>query len=169
MDPHLARLKNEITDAINQLTPAQMTISRPGKWSIAEILEHLYLTYTGTTKGFGRVLSEGRSLATNATWKQRGQAFVVVSLGYMPTGRKSPAVAVPRSTPAGKISADIITAISSMDEVMNKVSATFGARSPILDHPILGPFSVHQWRKFHLVHGLHHIRQIRSLREYVRN
>jgi hypothetical protein len=34
-----------------------------------------------------------------------------------------------------------------------------------LDHPILGPLTGGQWRKFHLVHGLHHVKQIRRLRE----
>jgi hypothetical protein len=33
----------------------------------------------------------------------------------------------------------------------------------VLDHPLLGPFSIWQWRKFHLVHGLHHGKQIRNL------
>ena len=30
--------------------------------------------------------------------------------------------------------------------------------------PFLGPLSIDQWRKFHLVHGLHHVKQIRRLR-----
>jgi hypothetical protein len=36
-----------------------------------------------------------------------------------------------------------------------------------LDHPILGPFSIAQWRKFHLVHGLHHVKQIQRLKDKV--
>ncbi|MGZ7099671.1 MAG: DUF1569 domain-containing protein [Candidatus Angelobacter sp.] len=34
-----------------------------------------------------------------------------------------------------------------------------------MDHPVLGPLTAAEWRKFHLVHGLHHVKQIRSLRE----
>jgi len=30
----------------------------------------------------------------------------------------------------------------------------------ILDHPILGPLNIEQWRKFHAMHGHHHCRQI---------
>jgi hypothetical protein len=29
---------------------------------------------------------------------------------------------------------------------------------------VLGPFSIEQWRKFHLVHGRHHVKQIRQRR-----
>ncbi len=164
MDPHLSRLQSEISSAIQQLSQEQLSRSRPGKWSIAQILEHLFLTYTGTTKGLGRVLAEGHSLATKAAWKHRVGAFIVITLGHMPEGRKSPAVALPRGIPAEKIAADIIPAIGSMNEAMNQVVSALGERTPVMDHPVLGPLSIQQWRKFHLVHGLHHVGQIQKLR-----
>jgi hypothetical protein len=34
----------------------------------------------------------------------------------------------------------------------------------MLDHPILGPLTVDQWRKFHVVHTEHHVRQISQRR-----
>jgi len=164
VDPHLSRLQSEISSAIQQLSPEQLSRSRPGKWSIAQILEHLFLTYTGTTKGLGHVLAEGHSLATKATWKHRASTFIVITLGHMPEGRKSPAVALPRGIPAEKIAADIVPAIGTMNEAMNQVVSTLGERTPVMDHPVLGPLSVQQWRKFHLVHGLHHVGQIQKLR-----
>ena len=164
MDPHLSRLQSEIGSAIQQLSPEQLSRSRPGKWSIAQILEHLFLTYTGTTKGLGRVLAEGHSLATKTTWKHRASAFVVITLGHMPEGRKSPAVALPRGIPAEKIAADIIPAIGTMNEAMDQVVSALGERTPVMDHPVLGPLSIQHWRKFHLVHGLHHVGQIQKLR-----
>lgn len=91
VDHRLAKLQRELATSIAELSPEQLAHGLPGKWSTAEILEHLYLTYTGTVKGFGRVLAEGRSLALKANWRQRGRALVVVGFGYMPTGRKSPA------------------------------------------------------------------------------
>jgi hypothetical protein len=35
----------------------------------------------------------------------------------------------------------------------------------LLDHPILGPLNATQWRKLHLVHGRHHLKQLLHLRE----
>lgn len=169
MDPHLARLQIEIQSAIDGLSPNELTRSIPGKWCIAEIFEHLYLTYTGTVKGFGRLLSEGRSLATPVTWPQRGRTFVVVNLGYMPKGRKSPPAGQPRGIPADKVLSEVSSTISSMDEIMNTAVAKFGKRTRVLDHPILGALSVQQWRKFHLVHGLHHVKQIQRLRHTTAN
>jgi hypothetical protein len=51
-----------------------------------------------------------------------------------------------------------------MDRILTECEAKFGKHAKVLDHPILGPFSIAQWRKFHLVHGLHHVKQIRRLR-----
>jgi hypothetical protein len=167
MDPRLARLQREIASAISGLTPDQLRRSSPGKWCIAEILEHLYLTYTGTVKGFSRILTGGKPLASKATWTQRGRALVVVGFGYMPKGRKSPAVGLPRGIPAEKITADIDSTISDMDEVMNRCATKLGSHTKVLDHPILGALSIHEWRKFHLVHGLHHVKQMQALRAKV--
>ncbi len=40
----------------------------------------------------------------------------------------------------------------------------FGSRRRSVRHMILGPLSLAQWRRFHLVHGRHHIRQIAAIR-----
>ena len=165
MDPHLAKLERHIAAALAGLSPEQLARGVPGKWSAAEIIEHLYLTYTGTLKGLGRVLEQEKSLASKATWSDRGKAFIVVNLGYMPQGRKSPKMALPRGTPAEKVLRDVSTTIAEMDALMNRCASKFGARTKLLDHPVLGAFSIDQWRKFHLVHGMHHVKQILRLRQ----
>jgi Protein of unknown function (DUF1569) len=165
VDRYLARLKREIESATAGLSPAQLTWCTGGKWCTAEIVEHLYLTYTGTTKGFSRVMEAGKSLARKPTWRDRSRALVVVEFGYLPGGRESPPVARPRGVPAEKVMAEIGPKLAEMDELMSQCAANFGSRAKLLDHPVLGPFSVEQWRKFHLVHGLHHVKQIRRLRE----
>ena len=165
MDPHLEKLQCQIASAIERLSPEQLIRNANGKWSVVEILEHLYLTYTGTIKGCGRLLEGGKPLATKSNWKQRAQTFVVVTLGYMPTGREAPERARPRGTPAEKVVAEIASALSEMDRLLAQCAGRFGSGAKLMDHPFLGPFSIQQWRRFHLVHGLHHVKQIRHLRE----
>lgn len=165
MDPLLQRLRQEIETAIAGLSAEQLTQHRPGKWSASEVLEHLYLTYTGTAKGFQRVAEAGKPLATMQSWVQRGRALVAVGFGYLPTGRKSPAVARPRGLPPEQVRAGIAGKILEMDESIARCEAKFGKRRKLLDHPVLGPLSGVEWRKFHLVHGLHHVKQLRRLRD----
>ena len=127
---------------------------------LREVLEHLYLTYTGTLKGFERVAAGRQAAGYKQTWKQRGRTLVVVAFGYMPSGREAPPVARPRGLPPEKVLAEIGPKISEMDEIIARCEQKFGSRRKLLDHPILGPLTGSQWRKFHLVHGLHHVKQI---------
>ena len=163
MDSHLQRLQQELASAVVGLSGEQLNWHPSGKWCAAEVLEHLYLTYTGTTKGFERVAQAGESLATAQNWRQRGRTLVVVGLGYFPSGREAPAVARPRGVPIEKVLAEIGGKIAEMDEIMMRCEEKLGARSKLLDHPILGPLTAAQWRKFHLVHGRHHIKQLLRL------
>lgn len=167
MDPQLQRLQKDMADAVSGLDSEQLSWHEPGKWCAAEILEHLYLTYAGTVKGCGRLLEAGKPLCSRATLSHRVQALVVVALGYMPSGRKSPEAARPRGLPADKVSGEIQARISDMDAALTQCAAKFGSRKKVLDHPLLGPFSVAQWRKFHLVHGLHHVKQLRRLKQQI--
>ncbi len=165
MERHLARLHREIEAAVAGLSAEQLAWHPDGKWCAAEILEHLYLTYTGTAKGFGRVTEAGKSLARRATWKDRSRALVVVGFGYMPRGREAPPLSRPRGLPADKVLAEIGVKLTEMNDAMEQCALKLGATVKVLDHPVLGPLSVTQWGKFHLVHGLHHVKQIRRLRE----
>lgn len=164
MDPHLDKLQREIESAIAGLSPEQMNWHPPAKWCAAEVLEHLYLTYTGTVKGFERVAEAGKPLATAPNWKQRGRTLVVCGLGYLPSGREAPPVTRPRGVPTEKVLAEIGPVIARMDEVIRQCEEKIGRGTKLLDHPILGPLTASQWRKFHLVHGLHHGKQLRRLR-----
>ena len=165
MDPQFHTLQVEIAAAVAGLSPEQLSQHPPGKWCPGEILEHLYLTYTGTVKGFQRVLDAGKSLTSKPTWKQRGGTFVVVGLGYFPSGRETPAVARPRGLPPEKVLAEIGPKIAEMDDLITLCERKLGSGCRLLDHPVLGPLSASQWRKFHLVHGRHHVKQLHRLRQ----
>ncbi|MBZ5680812.1 MAG: DUF1569 domain-containing protein [Acidobacteriia bacterium] len=164
MDTHLGKLQQALSTAIGGMSAEQLSWHPAGKWCAAEVLEHLYLTYTGTVKGFERVTAAGKSLATTPTFSQRLQTLVVLGLGYLPEGRKAPAVAQPRGLPQEQVVSGVFPAIGQMDEIITRCEKALGSGKKLLDHPILGPLTAKQWRKFHLVHGLHHAKQIQRLR-----
>jgi hypothetical protein len=165
MDRALKKLQQAVEDAMEALSNEDLSWHPPGKWCAAEVLEHLYLTYTGTVKGLERVLAGGKPIVHPATFGQRCRTLVVVGLGYMPEGRKSPRVAEPRGVPAEKVRAEISAKIEAMDEIIARCEQSFGGHTKLLDHPILGPLTAAQWRKLHLVHSLHHVKQLRRLRQ----
>src|ERR1700757_2074774 len=120
MDPHMEKLQHEIAAVLMGMNEEEMLRRPPGKWCVAEILEHLYLTYSGTLKGFGRVVEAGKPLAGKPTWKNRAQAWIVVGIGYMPTGRKAPNRARPCGTATEQVLAEIVPEIARMDEIISQ-------------------------------------------------
>jgi len=122
------------------------------------------LTYTGTIKGFGRVVQEGKPLARRPVLMDRFRAFAVTGLGYLPEGRKSPPVATPKGADPATVRAQIGIQLVAMDDLLTQCEQKFGSRALLLDHPVLGPLTANQWRKFHLVHGRHHLKQLERRR-----
>lgn len=53
--------------------------------------------------------------------------------------------------------------LARLDAAAIRTREPFG-RAKVVDHPILGAFSVDQWLKFHLVHTRDHEKRIRARR-----
>ena len=164
MDSQLEELKRTLESALDGMSSQQMSWHPAEKWCAAEVLEHLYLTYTGTVKGFERALEKGEPLATRGSMTQRWRRLVVLGFSYLPFGREAPKPTVPRGLPPDQVRSEIWQELGAMDEIIAQSEARFGRGIKLLDHPILGPLTGAQWSKFHLVHGRHHAQQIRRLR-----
>ena len=164
VNSELSKLRTTLANAIKTMSVADLTRHPEGKWSTAEVLEHLWLTYSGTVKGCQRCLQSGKPLANARTLKQRLAVAVVVGMGYLPSGREAPKGTRPRGESAEKILAEIGPTIAELDVLMSQCESQYGTSTPVLDHPILGPLTTTQWRKFHWVHGRHHVKQILRLR-----
>ena len=165
MDSRLEKLKEDLASAVEGMSSEQLSWHIPGKWCAAEVLEHLYLTYTGTTTGLERVLRKGKPLASPASMAHRVLTLVVVGLAHLPAGVKAPAIVQPKGVPPEQVRNEIGEKMAAMDAIIAQCEARFGRHLKLLDHPILGPLNALQWRKLHVVHGQHHLKQLRQLRE----
>ena len=162
MDSYLERLQRELESAIAGATAAGLSQAPAGKWNAGQILEHLFLTYQQTNKGASKCLEGGARLATAASVRHRIATILVVRLGYLPSGRKAPERAVPRGMGGEEVRRAILPEIEKMESGLRACEQTFGSRTKIMDHPMLGPLTAAEWRKFHWVHGWHHAHQIRQ-------
>jgi hypothetical protein len=165
MDSRLDKLKQSLESSVEGMSSEQLSWHPPGKWCAAEVLEHLYLTYARTINGLESVMTSGKPLATRASPAQRVLTFVVVGLGHMPGRRKAPAMVEPRGLPTEQVRNDIEAKLVAMDAIIAQCEARFGRHVKLRDHPFLGPLTAPQWRKLHLVHGRHHLKQLLQLRE----
>jgi len=163
--PEIQRARDTLFDAIRDLTPDQADVAPGARWSVAGIVEHLSLTYSKSSAGMARRREKGPGVAARSrTLQQRVQQFVIVTLGYFPPGRESPTAVVPTGRPYRELLADLDRVFSELDASLTATASVLGGSRAVLDHPVLGPFSVNQWRRFHLVHTRHHAKQIRTRR-----
>lgn len=164
MDSYLLQLQESISIATRGMTAEQLTWHPEGKWSASEVLEHLLLTYSGTVRGFKRCLQADKPIATLPSWKHRFRTLVLLKLQYFPTGRQAPAPTRPKGAAAEVVLPGIQENIIAMDEAIRVCEQRFGNRVKLVDHPILGPLTADEWRKFHWLHARHHVRQIERLK-----
>jgi hypothetical protein len=142
------------------------------KWSAQEVVEHLVLGYRQTSSALEKRLKRGRLSRTQSrTWLQWSLQLMILSFGVLPQG----ASATDETTPVpgafaamnGRELAELLRQeMEIMDTLLDSCRRKFGI-GRVAVHPWLGPLRVDQWRRFHVVHGFHHLTQLRSVVEQV--
>jgi hypothetical protein len=165
MNPVFAETLAAIDSATEGMTEEQLTFHPEGKWSTAQILEHLSLAFGGTAKAFERAAAAGKPLGDKPNLSQILKDFVVLNIGYFPRGRTAPAMVTPKGELGGLQSLALIREnLVRMDKFHGECQQKVSRERCIANHPVLGPLNFEQWPKFHRVHTLHHMKQVRALR-----
>ena len=171
MDPILQQLHQEIANAIEGLDSAETQFvppSSPEKWSIQQIVQHLCLTYAFTETAFEARIVKGSPTRAIPTLEQRIYQFSLITLGIFPSGREAPERVAPPRIASPVCGSDLALYagehLTRIDKLSHQAEALFGPSRRCISHMMLGPLSIHQWRRFHLIHGRHHLKQIRSIR-----
>lgn len=168
----LGQLNHAIAYSLRGLDSSQTQLrprKRRNRWSIQQIVEHLLLTYSSTEETIGARLAKGRPTRTKPGLMQHISQYTVIRLGYFPRGRKAPALVTPPAETATPLSGEDLAhrvreQLLRLHELCNDAEKVFGEKR-FANHHVLGPLSVAQWRRFHLVHGEHHARQILAIRK----
>lgn len=161
---YLTKAKRLIEDSTTGLSEHDLATSLDGRWSPAQVLEHLAKAFGGTAKAFEQQLEAGElNPIRPLSIKDRVGIFMVVTVGYLPEGRKAPEMTIPSDHPEGLASVQrILQNIERMEKAIDRTEAKWGSSNCVLTHPILGPLTAPQWRKFHYVHTRHHMKQVRQ-------
>jgi len=162
MDAWLDRLRREIEATTQGLGEAEWKRAPLGRWNSAQILEHLGRSYGATAKMLELSLGEGGPPPVRAAKiSERLAQFLVVSLGMFPSGRKAPAFVMPQDEPGRDVLQQALSGLERMKVAMAAAEERWGSKQPVAVHFVLGPMNLGQWRKFHYLHGHHHVRQMR--------
>ena len=136
------------------------------RWNAGQIVAHLALTYETTSGLLRKRLEVGRPSERLETLTQRFLQWLVIGRGWLPRGVRAPDFARPEKRDwAEKSGAELMDALraglAEMDGLLAECKAKFGEK-PVGTHFIFGPLTASQWRRFHRVHGLHHLRQLKA-------
>jgi len=167
----LERVVDQISSEVRHLD-ADATQRHPKglvyKWNAQQVIEHLVLGYRMTTEALETRLKKGRlSSKHRRTYLQWSLQMMILTFGAMPHGVPALEETMPKpgSVPdlSGRELADLLRReIEAMDTMLDACRRRFGIERVGI-HPFLGPLRVDQWRRFHAVHGHHHLIQLRSV------
>ncbi|MGO9518109.1 MAG: DUF1569 domain-containing protein [Candidatus Korobacteraceae bacterium] len=160
MSPELEQVRREAERLTREMSKADWHHAPPGKWSCAQIFEHLLLSYGATTQGTLKAMEAGKPLGGRPTLRDRIGTFYVTGLGLLPSGRKAPKHTQPKDSAGLESLRQFNDALVAMDATLTDAEKRFGSRVKLLDHPILGPLTAREWRRFHRTHASHHLKQI---------
>jgi hypothetical protein len=170
MNPTLEQLETKLSSALHGLDSSQTQLrltNDPSRWTIQQITEHLLMTYASTAASFETRLAKGTPTLSRPTSAHRARQFAVITLGLMPGRRQAPPEVTPPDSASPRSGSDLTAtahdALSRLDDLFNHAEQSFGAVR-CLSHFALGPLTASQWRRFHLSHGRHHVRQIAAIR-----
>jgi hypothetical protein len=167
----LERVVDQISSEMRHLDAEATQLHPKGlvhKWNAQQVVEHLVMGYRITTEALETRLKKGRlSRKHGRTYLQWTLQMMILTFGTMPQG----VPALDETTPkpglfpemSGRELSDLLRReIEVMDSTLDACRRRFGIERVGI-HPFLGPLRVDQWRRFHTVHGHHHLIQLRSM------
>lgn len=164
MHSYLQASREAIDTAVAGLSVEQIARSANGKWSIAQILEHLTLAYTHNAAAFDKALASGQLRFKQPGIRSTLGRHLVIGLGYFPRVEAPEMTRPTSSIPPEQSIPAIREALTVLDDRLEQMAQRFGEDVMVSNHPYFLGLTVRQWRKFHWRHTVHHANQIRARR-----
>src|SRR5213594_1739304 len=126
----------------------------PGKWTPAQIVEHLALGLTLSGETFQKRRNHAPMSRRRRTPAEQVARFFIFGLRWFPPGRKAPE----RTTPPTRIDRATAEAWDQVDRALLPERRA----NLFVKHPRMGDLTIEEWMRFHVIHARHHARQIRE-------
>lgn len=134
----------------------------PGKWSPAQIVEHLALALEGCADGFEKRRARDPMFRRRLTGLERAGKLFVMHFGWFPPFLTAPTMTAPAPhVDRGAAESHFRRGVERMEELA-RLLLPARARDLFVKHPGMGDLTLPEWLEFHVIHSRHHARQIRS-------
>lgn len=132
----------------------------PGRWSPAEIVDHLASAIEQSAKGFGGRTDKPPMTRRPPTMMERLARLAVLGLGWFPVRLKAPSTTVPAARPdRAATEAKLRAGIQAFLDLETRLLPA-RAHDLFLKHPRLGDLTLPEFMRFHVRHAEHHRKQI---------
>lgn len=133
-----------------------------GKWTPAQIVEHLALGITLSAETFLARRNHAPMRRRRRSPAEQVARFFILGLRWFPPGRKAPE----RTKPAADLTRAVaephfLAGLELWDQVDRALLPERRANL-FVKHPRIGDLTVEEWMRFHVIHARHHARQIRQ-------
>lgn len=157
----LAPLEELVLGPLRGRSDAECQAQIDGRWSPAQIVEHLALGIELSAQRFVERGTHAPMARRPALPAEHIAKFLILGLRWFPPGRKAPEKTVPGAG-VTRIGAErhFREGLALWDRVTGELLPA--RRSDLfVKHPRLGDLTIEEWLRFHGIHARHHARQIR--------
>lgn len=134
----------------------------PGKWTPAQIVQHLALGIDGNGRTFESRRAKPPMQRRPRTVPQWIGWLVVLRLGWIVPGRESPPDVRPAERPdPASVDRQLRDGVARFLRLERELVPA-RSRDLFVKHPALGDLTLSEWLRFHVLHSAHHAKQIRA-------
>lgn len=133
-----------------------------GKWTAAQIVEHLAIGMTWSAEKFAQRRAHPPMRRRPRRPLERLAAAVILRFAWYPQGFRAPEGSTPADHVTGAAAeAHFRRGLAAWDAIERELLPARRA-DLFVRHPRLGDLTLDEWRRFHLIHARHHAGQIRA-------
>ena len=134
----------------------------PGKWTPAQIVQHLAISIDGSGRAFEQRRAKPPMRRRPRPVRQRLAQFVYLDIGLIPSGRPAPAATEPAERPdAGAVERQLRDGVARFLALAHELLPA-RRNDLFVKHPAFGDLTLPEWLQFHIRHCAHHAKQIRA-------
>lgn len=153
------KVREELWEVIKGLTDEQINkVVEEGKWTIAQVLEHLYLTEKIVVRSF----SEAQQITEENPVKLR-KVHLTTDRSQKVNASKFLVPSIEQQT-LGELKEKLKKSRESLEKFMKEASEE-DLNGKFMPHPFFEKLSLNQWVEFLAYHEKRHIAQIEELKE----
>lgn len=158
----LAELPDLVLGPLRGRPAADWQRAPAGKWTSAQIVEHLALGIGTSAAKFVERRGKPAMRRRRRTPREWVASVLILGLGWFPPGFTAPDGTTPAPQVDGSAAEARFRAGLAMWETLERDLMPRRSHDLFVKHPALGDLTMPEWVRFHRVHARHHARQIRQ-------